>query len=187
MSKHVEDGRGNAVDLAGQRDEVGGSRPTTCMPPVYHWFSPSSSVPVPSVAMKELILARVTSSPLISPTDAPSRMHSSAANSQGRPCCVTRPLASTWAMPRIEATDRSKLLEASGIITASATMRIDRAAVHHRLEGEGGEERVALEDGEHDDQRDQQDRQIPDRDEPRGAGAHAVVACAIVCSCVASP
>jgi hypothetical protein len=51
---------------------------------------------------------------------APSRTQSADANGQARPCCVCRPLARTWDMPRIEATDRSKLLEASGIITASA-------------------------------------------------------------------
>ena len=71
--------------------------------------------------MNELIFARVTKRPLISPMKAPSSRQRIVAARHDSPCWVCRPLASTCDMPRMEATDRSKLFEASGIITASAT------------------------------------------------------------------
>src|SRR6185312_848159 len=52
------------------------------------------------------------------------------ASGHDSPCWVCRPFASTCETPRIEATDRSKLFEASGIITASATIAlIDRLLI----------------------------------------------------------
>ena len=108
------------------------SGPTTWRPPVYHWLRPRSSVPVPSVAMKELILNRVTSVPFTKPTAAPMSTTRRTARGQGRPCWVCRPLASTWAMPSTEAAERSNWLAASGIITASAT----RALIERLLASE---------------------------------------------------
>ena len=61
----------------------GDSTPTTWRPPVYHWLRPSSSVPEPSVAMKELIRTRVTSTPLTSPTRAPITRQITAAKASG--------------------------------------------------------------------------------------------------------
>ena len=96
-------------------------------------------------------------------------MQSTAANCQGRPCCVTRPLASTCAMPSIEATERSKLFEASGIITASATKAlIDRLFTIDR-KVKAVRNVSALRSAEHHDQHDQQDCQVPDGEEARRA------------------
>jgi hypothetical protein len=58
---------------------------------------------------------------LINPTIAPMTTQSKQAIHHGRPCCVWSPFANTCEIPRIDATDRSKLLEAMGIITANAT------------------------------------------------------------------
>ncbi len=78
-------------------------------------------MPVPSVAMKESILIRVTSRPLMSPTTAPSSTTASAAAHHGRPCAC-RPMASTWLMPTLKPAERSNWFAAIGMKTDSATI-----------------------------------------------------------------
>ena len=71
--------------------------------------------------MKLSMPTTVTSTPLISPTKAPRQRTRTTTSGQGIPI-PCKPMASTWVMPRMKATDRSNRLAAIGIIAASATI-----------------------------------------------------------------
>ena len=108
--------------------KASGSIPITWRPPVNHWLKPNRSDPVPSVAMKESILTRVIRRPFTRPTNAPVAITSRDVVTQSRPSSDCSPIARIWAMPRTEATERSKLLVISGIMNAIATRAlIERA------------------------------------------------------------
>ena len=98
----------------------GGSVATICRPPVYQLATPYMTVPTPSVAMNESILAYSTSTPFTSPMPSPSRRTITTTAGHGTPDrCM--PMVRTAQMSMTYPMDRSNWPLAMTMVSPSAS------------------------------------------------------------------
>ena len=94
---------------------------TMLLPLVTHWTTPPIRIVMPSVAMTELIFARVTSSPLITPIATPTAQATATA-SRTEPVLETTDAAKTDARPIVAPGVKSHTSATIGTSTARPTI-----------------------------------------------------------------
>jgi hypothetical protein len=100
--------------------------PKSTLPPVTHRVSPDSTVPVPSVAMKDMMPSFTTRKPLTSPTKAAVTIPASAAAIAGHPWSIDSQATSAPTKPERIPIERSN----SPLIAANSR---PRAAMARKL------------------------------------------------------
>ena len=127
-------------------------------------------MPVPSVAMKELIFTRVTRSPFASPTAAPIR---STAHDRRPPrqALALQPDRQHLRDADIEAGREIELVGDHRDEHRERDQQLHRLVAEDRADVEVGEKRVGPQQREDDDEENEQDEQAPDGDRPGDDGA----------------
>ena len=136
--------------------------------------------------MKELILARVTRTPLIKSDKGAKQDAQDRRDLPGQALLRDEPVGQDLGDAEDRGDRQIEIVGGERDHHRQRHHRIDRPAVHHRLKGKGGEKCVALEEREDDDQQDEKDRQVPHGEEARGAGSKIALP-VVVAVMLASP
>ena len=100
--------------------------PKSTLPPVTHSVSPDSTVPVPSVAMNDMMPIFTTRNPLTTPTKPAVIMPAIAAAIAGQPCSMDSQATSAPTKPERNPIDRSNspLIAANSSPTAAMARKL---------------------------------------------------------------